>query len=86
MVWYTGLKHHEALKLSSSGAPGDLGEELKRTFGCPKVRHMQAHVTVYHAYESYVGKIMSLGDHLSAHEDVDLFLPDITQHLRIVLE
>jgi hypothetical protein len=82
----TGLKNDKALAFSSSGASGYLGKKLKCAFRCTKVRHVKPYVAVNDTYEGNIRQIVSFGDHLSTHENVGFFLPNVAEHFGVVFE
>jgi hypothetical protein len=52
--------------VASTGATGDLGQQLKGPFSGPEIGHMQANIRVDDAYQRDVWKIEALGNHLRA--------------------
>lgn len=57
----------------SSGATGDLGQELEGAFACAEVGGVEGEVGIEDPDEGDVGEVETFGDHLSAEKDVDLF-------------
>ena len=65
-----GLDEHDAGGLAAPGASAGLGEQLEGPLGGAKIGQAQAHVGADDADQSDVGDIVTLGDHLRAHQDV----------------
>ncbi len=61
-----------AANLAAAGAAGDLRQQLERSLPCPEIRQAEADVGRDHADERHARKVMALGDHLRADEDVEL--------------
>src|SRR5262249_49751327 len=55
-----------------AGAARDLGQQLKRSLGGAEIRHTKSGVYRDNADQSYVVKVVSLGDHLRAHHQVNV--------------
>ena len=79
------LHEHVALHVATSCASAHLREQLKRALARAKVRHVQAEIGIHDAHQGDIRKVESLGDHLGAHQDVDLPGPEIPQHSTIVI-
>src|SRR5580704_7945634 len=57
--------------VASTGATGDLGQQLKGPFSSPEIGHMQADIRVDDAYQRDVWEIQALGNHLRPDQNVD---------------
>ena len=58
--------------LAAAGAAGDLREQLERPLGGAEVGQAEADVGRHDADQRHARKVVALGDHLRADEDVDL--------------
>ena len=65
------LHEHLAPARPTTGATGNLRQQLKRALAGPEVSPVQADVSIDHADHRHIGEIESLGDHLRAQENVD---------------
>ena len=73
----TGLHENFPLDFSASGAPGNLREELERTFRRAEIRHEQPHVRIYDPDQRHIREMQPLGDHLGADQDVQFAAPEL---------
>jgi hypothetical protein len=69
---HPGLDEDPARAVSAPGAAGHLDEELERALGRPEVGQVESGVGRHHADQRHARQVESLGDHLRAHQDVDL--------------
>ena len=67
--------------LAAPGAAGDLRQQLERALGRSEVREAEADVGGDHADQRHVGKVVALGDHLRADQDVDFAARDFLERL-----
>ena len=74
VVRHESLHDDASRPRGSSGAAGNLGQELESAFCGPEVREMQADIRGDDADHLDAGEIVSLGDHLCADHDVDFFV------------
>src|SRR5206468_11591055 len=65
------LNDHSAGTITSSRAARYLSEQLKSPLGSAKIRQRQPDVHRDDTYEGHVVKVVALGNHLSAHQQVD---------------
>jgi hypothetical protein len=86
MRWYAGLKHDVSLLISAPCTSCNLSEKLKSSLAGSEIRDMKSHVTVNDSYIGNVRKIVPLGNHLSADEDVDLTFSNEREYRSIVLQ
>ena len=83
------MKRREALHedlafdIAATGAPGDLGEQLKGALARAEIGQVQAEVGIHDADERDVRKVQALRDHLRADEDVDLAGPKRSERFAI---
>ncbi len=66
------LQHHLAEHLTAPGSPGHLGQQLKRPLGGAKIRQPQRRIRAHHPHQRHAMHVVSLGDHLRPHQQVDL--------------
>ena len=57
-------------QIAAARPAGHLGQQLKGALGRAEIRHAQADVGGHDAHQRDVRNVVSLGDHLRAHEDV----------------
>ncbi len=81
MIGILGLDQHFPLRLAATGASGDLGEQRIEAFGRPEVRAVEHAVRVEHANQREVRKVVALGEHLGADQDVDVARANALAHL-----
>ena len=72
MVRSEGLHEHFALDLTAACAACNLGQKLEGSLPCAEVWHLKADVCIDDTDQRDPWKIEPFGDHLCAHEDVDL--------------
>ena len=72
MCWMDRLDDRFARALAAPGAPRHLGQELKRALRRPKVGEAETDIRGHDADQRDARKVVALGDHLRADEDVDL--------------
>ena len=63
----------------AAGAPGDLREKLESPLGRAEIRHSEADVGGDHPHQRDVVDVVSLGDHLRAHQDVVIAVAEAGQ-------
>ena len=66
------LHDHLPGQLAASGAAGNLREQLEDALGSAKIRQPQRVIAAHHAHQRHAVHIVALGDHLRAHQQVDL--------------
>ena len=64
----------------SSGASGNLCEQLEGALARPEIREVESKVRKQHPNERDFRKVVSLGDQLGANHEVHLVLPDALVH------
>ena len=80
-----GLQHNLARSLAASRASRHLRQQLKGPLGGPEVRETQGAVGAHHAHQRDIGNVVSLGNHLRAHQQIDLARLQRAQHaLKVV--
>src|SRR5258708_33559865 len=70
--------------MARAGAPGGLRKELEGPPGGAKFGHAEPDVRRYHSDQRDVGNVVAFGDHLGAHQDVELALAEAVEDLFIV--
>src|SRR5258708_13498245 len=75
------LNQNPARQVAPPRAPRASRDQLKGTFTGAKIRQSQSGVDGNDAYQSNVRKVVSLCQHLSAHEEIDFAFPEIKQGL-----
>jgi len=71
MIGKVGLHDDSAREIGASGATRDLHQQRDKPFGCTKVGAVERIVGAEHADERKPGEVVSLGEHLRAHENID---------------
>ena len=66
------LQEAATVAFCSARATSDLMQELKGSFGSPRVAVGQSKISVDDADQVELRKVVALGDHLSADDDVDV--------------
>ncbi len=74
-----GLDDDFSGEVSTTGAAGDLGEELEGALTSAEVGGVEGEVGIEDADECDVGEVEAFGDHLGAEEDVDLFGTEVAK-------
>src|SRR4029077_7281261 len=74
------LQHYFAWDFSAASAPCHLSKQLKRTLGGAEIRKPESHVGSHHADQSYAVNVMTFGDHLCAHEQIQFACVQRVQH------
>src|SRR6202012_847766 len=69
-----------AFDIATTGAARDLSEELEGSFTGAKIGLVQGQVGVNDSDQRDVRKMQSLGNHLSADEDVDFSRAKLAEH------
>jgi len=80
VVGHEGLHDHAAGNDIPPGSSRDLGQELKRALGRTKVGHVEADVGRHHTDERHARKVVTLGHHLGADEDVEFAFAEVAQY------
>src|SRR5260370_35004935 len=75
------LNQDASRQVATTCASGDLRDQSKGTFSGTKIRKSQSGVHRNDAYQSDVGKIVTFGQHLRAHEQIQFALAEIQQGL-----
>src|SRR5438270_13915904 len=66
------LHKNFARRFAAADAPGDLREKMERSFACSEIGQMQSQISVDDSDQRHVRKMQTFGDHLRAHQNVDL--------------
>ena len=74
MLGIIGLQYHPSRHVSAAGSAGNLSQKLKGPFTGTKIRKTQGQVGTDYSHQSYIGKIMTFGDHLGTHKNIDGFV------------
>lgn len=80
VVWFPGLNEYFSWALASSGASGDLCEQLKRPFAASEIGKAERLVSRKDADEGDHGKIVSFGHHLGADEHIELSSTEVIEN------
>src|SRR5438270_3064026 len=64
----------------SSCTPSHLGQQLKRSLGCAKIRHTQRHVGAHDSHKGDSMHVVTLRDHLCADKQVEFARIEGTEH------
>src|SRR4051812_43301283 len=75
------LNQDATRQVAATGAAGHLRNQLEGPLSGAKIRQRQARVNRNDSDQSDIGKIMALGQHLRADEQINLTLPKIEQRL-----
>jgi hypothetical protein len=75
VIWLEGLKNDFSGAVRTACAAGDLCEQLEGAFGGSEIRKGQALIREGYADQGHPGDVVSLRDHLRAHQHVDLAAP-----------
>src|SRR5215471_2233315 len=75
-----GLNKHLPARLASASPASDLGEELEQALRSTKIRNGQGGIGRHHADQGDIGVIVSFGNHLCAHQDIDGTTAQSTQN------
>ena len=78
-----GLDQHPAAALAAPAAPGELGHQREGALLGTKVGEPKRRVGVEHDAQDDVGEVVSLGDHLGAHQHARLRLLEAAQDLGV---
>src|SRR5690348_17939811 len=78
------LDKNAAGQLAAAGAAGHLRQQLERALGSAKVRQAQRRIGADHADKSDAMKIMALGEHLCADENIERAIGKCTQRFLIL--
>ncbi len=81
MMRMVSLNQDSPRQVTTARATGDLGYQLKRSFGGAKVGKSKAGIDRNNANQSDVRKIVSLRQHLRADEQIDFSFGKIQQAL-----
>jgi hypothetical protein len=72
VVGLVRLEDDFAGSVGAACTAGDLGEQLESAFGCAEVWEREALISERNANQCDCGDVVSFGDHLCAHQHVDL--------------
>ena len=75
------LHDNDALEVTTTRAAGDLGEQLKGTFGGAEIRQLQRKIGVDDAHQRHPREVEALGDHLRAEEHVIFARAEVREDL-----
>ena len=64
VLWIICLNQHSTAEVTAARASGNLGQQLKCSFGGPEVGQAESKINRYDADQCDVGEVMSLRDHL----------------------
>ena len=81
VIRMVGLNQHLSGPITSSRPTGNLGDQLKRSFRCAKVRQRQPCIHRNYADQCDVGEIVALGQHLRADEHIEFPFAEVKQRL-----
>ena len=72
MLRAIGLHHDAARPIATASPPRYLFKQLEGPLGRTEVGQVHALVRLQHAYQGYAAEVVTLGDHLGTHQDIDL--------------
>ena len=72
MLRIDGLDQDNARQIAAPRAPGRLRQKLKRALGGAEIRQTQSDVGRHDAHQRDIRNVVALGDHLRAHQDVEI--------------
>ena len=72
MLGMIRLHQHAAGKLAAAGSAGDLGQKLEHALGGTEIGQAERGVSADNADQGHAVDVVALGDHLRAHQQVDL--------------
>ena len=72
VIGIQSLNHHAAGRIAAAGAPGSLGEELKRAFGGAEIGNAESDIGKHDTDKRDIGNVVAFGDHLRADKNVEL--------------
>jgi hypothetical protein len=75
-----GLDQDTSRSFSPTRSSSDLGNQLKGPLTRPEVRKVQSSISVQHPNQSDTWEVMTLGNHLSSHKNVDITPPKSIQN------
>src|SRR5262249_29295990 len=75
------LDDHASFFFAPAGATRDLGQQLKGSLGGAEIRHTKSGVDRYYADQSYVVKVVALGDHLCADHQINVSAGEFVDQL-----
>jgi hypothetical protein len=81
VFWVISLHQDLARSIASSRAASHLGDKLKCPFRGTKIRQRETGIDRYDSDKSDVGEIVTLSQHLRAHQHVDFAFAEFQQHL-----
>ena len=85
MEWRETLDKDLPLDIPPPRPAADLGEQLESPLAGPKIGLMETQVGMHDAHQRDIGKMQSLGDHLGAHQDIDLARAKVGENTAIIL-
>ena len=68
------LDHHLTRLISPAGAPGRLGQQLKRPLPGTVIILVQRQIRCQNTDQRYIRKIMPFHDHLGSHQNIRPFI------------
>jgi hypothetical protein len=72
MLWLVSLNYHFTGDICSTRSTCYLGQYLKDSLRCTKVRNMKADIPINNSDQGNIRQIVPLGDHLGPDQHVDL--------------
>src|SRR4029077_10035030 len=85
VIWEISLQYHLSRSLPSPRPPCNLGKQLKGAFCRPKIRKPQSGVGPDNTHERDPVDVMSFGDHLGAHQQIEFaFVQRVEGALEVV--
>ncbi len=79
------LHKNLALHIAPPRPARHLGEQLKRPFSRPKIRHVQTQIRIDHPDQRDILEVQTLRDHLRADQDVDLPRLEVAQRPPVII-
>src|SRR6266516_5971668 len=80
MLGKIGLNHDLTRRVATTGAASDLLEHGEEPLGGAEVPTVESIIRAQHSDQRQLWKVVTLGDHLRAHQDVDCSFHDLLSH------
>ena len=74
MIWLIGLHNHPSRSLPPPCPTSHLGQLGKNALPGSEIRQTEPGIRPQHAHKRYMWKMQTLGNHLGAHQDINLLL------------
>src|SRR6266436_5270763 len=85
MIGKVGLQYDFAGRLAASGASRYLRQQLEGSLSRTKIGQTQRDIRAHHTHERDAVHVVSLGNHLRAHQQIKLALVERVEHALEIL-